>query len=47
VDVVSYQVKKVTPHLELERATEPDSEYGPVDSAHSDFLRWQVWLCLH
>lgn len=27
VDVVSYQVKKVTPHLELERATEPRSKF--------------------
>jgi hypothetical protein len=38
VDVVSYQVKKVTPHLELERATEPKSEYRLTYSADSDSL---------
>jgi len=36
VDVVSYQVKKVSPHLDLERATEPKSEYRPADSTDSD-----------
>ncbi|KAK5082464.1 hypothetical protein LTR05_007611 [Lithohypha guttulata] len=40
VDVVSYQVKKVTPHLQLEKVTEPSS--GKYGSAFIDiaFKRW-------
>ena len=36
MDVVSYQVKKVKPHLELEKATEPNSKYELADPTDSN-----------